>query len=228
MIVGIVRGREPLIRLMIRGFRGRQREIEALVDTGYTGWLTLPPTVIGWSIQRACTPGECQFSQVCRRAGTTAFLGILVLQPAQRYPAEALRLRSMFVHLWDTTEAESAATLDALCPGQRHPWFVRYNGDTYLFVDFYQDGPAEDEDWAARFKSQDGLPSVTIMVAISGRHDGWPETQAFVAELLGRFRGVATDDGWARLWLRDEIAEDHVIDGQRFGEWRNHRVEELP
>jgi len=47
MIVGIVRGREPLIRLTIRGFRGLQYEIEAVVDTGYTGWLTLPPSVIG-------------------------------------------------------------------------------------------------------------------------------------------------------------------------------------
>ena len=46
MIVGIVQGREPLIRLTIRGFRGRQQEIEAVVDSGYTGWLTLPPTAI--------------------------------------------------------------------------------------------------------------------------------------------------------------------------------------
>jgi clan AA aspartic protease len=46
MIVGVVQGREPLIPLTIHGFRGRQQEIEALVDTGYTGWLTLPPTVI--------------------------------------------------------------------------------------------------------------------------------------------------------------------------------------
>src|SRR5712691_2649186 len=46
MIVGLVQAREPLIRLTIRGFRGRQQEIEAVVDTGYTGWLTLPPTVI--------------------------------------------------------------------------------------------------------------------------------------------------------------------------------------
>ena len=46
MIVGIVRAREPWIRLMISGFRGRQQEIEAVVDSGYTGWLTLPPTVI--------------------------------------------------------------------------------------------------------------------------------------------------------------------------------------
>ena len=46
MIVGIVRAREPLIRLTLHGFRGLQQEIEAVVDSGYTGWLTLPPTVI--------------------------------------------------------------------------------------------------------------------------------------------------------------------------------------
>ncbi len=46
MIVGTVRRREPLIRLTIRGARGRQQEIEAVVDTGYTGWLTLPPAVV--------------------------------------------------------------------------------------------------------------------------------------------------------------------------------------
>jgi clan AA aspartic protease len=46
MIVGIVQAREPLIRLMIRGSRGSQQEIEAVVDTGYTGWLTLPPNII--------------------------------------------------------------------------------------------------------------------------------------------------------------------------------------
>jgi clan AA aspartic protease len=46
MIVGLVKGREPLIRLMICGFRGRRQEIEAVLDTGYTGWLTLPPTLI--------------------------------------------------------------------------------------------------------------------------------------------------------------------------------------
>src|SRR5262245_42134721 len=46
MIVGIVQRREALIRLMVRGPSGRQQEIEAVVDSGYTGWLTLPPVVI--------------------------------------------------------------------------------------------------------------------------------------------------------------------------------------
>ena len=40
MIVGVVQNREALIRLTIRGFRGREQEIEAVVDSGYTGWLT--------------------------------------------------------------------------------------------------------------------------------------------------------------------------------------------
>ena len=46
MITGVVRANEPIIRLVVRGLRGRVREIEAVVDTRYTGWLTLPPAVI--------------------------------------------------------------------------------------------------------------------------------------------------------------------------------------
>jgi predicted aspartyl protease len=46
MIVGIVKRSEALIRLMILGFRGCQQEIEAVVDSSFTGWLTLPPTII--------------------------------------------------------------------------------------------------------------------------------------------------------------------------------------
>ena len=46
MISGTVYRREALIRLTIYGFRGRQCKIEAVVDTGYTGWLSLPPAVI--------------------------------------------------------------------------------------------------------------------------------------------------------------------------------------
>lgn len=46
MIKGIVRGRESLIRLTVLGPRGRQHTIEAVIDTGYTGGLTLPPLII--------------------------------------------------------------------------------------------------------------------------------------------------------------------------------------
>ena len=46
MITGIVRAGEARIRLKVRGSRGREQEVEAVVDTGFTGDLTLPPSVI--------------------------------------------------------------------------------------------------------------------------------------------------------------------------------------
>ncbi len=45
MIDGIVRNRAPVIRLEVRGLRGRREEVEAVVDTGYTGWLSLPQSI---------------------------------------------------------------------------------------------------------------------------------------------------------------------------------------
>jgi hypothetical protein len=41
MITGLVRGGEARIRLTVRGPRGREEQVEAVVDTGYTAWLTL-------------------------------------------------------------------------------------------------------------------------------------------------------------------------------------------
>jgi clan AA aspartic protease len=46
MMTGVVESGEGRIRLKVKGFRGRVREIEAVIDTGYTASLTLPPTVI--------------------------------------------------------------------------------------------------------------------------------------------------------------------------------------
>ena len=46
MITGIVLAREARIRLKLRGPRGREQEIEAVIDTGYTAELTLPPSPI--------------------------------------------------------------------------------------------------------------------------------------------------------------------------------------
>ena len=46
MITGVVQGREGRIRLKIRGFRRREREIEAVIDTGYTASLSLLPALI--------------------------------------------------------------------------------------------------------------------------------------------------------------------------------------
>ena len=47
MIVGIVNSRtEAIIRLSVRATDGREQEIEAILDTGFNGSLTLPPELI--------------------------------------------------------------------------------------------------------------------------------------------------------------------------------------
>jgi clan AA aspartic protease len=46
MITGVVMSDEGRIRLTVKGLRGREQEVEAVIDTGYTASLTLPPALI--------------------------------------------------------------------------------------------------------------------------------------------------------------------------------------
>jgi clan AA aspartic protease len=47
VIVGHVNSdREAIVSLVVQGLHGQAREIEAVVDTGFTGLLTLPPDLI--------------------------------------------------------------------------------------------------------------------------------------------------------------------------------------
>ena len=53
MISGVVNNREARIRLSLRGPQQREQEFEAVIDTGYTASLSLPPAQIatlglGW------------------------------------------------------------------------------------------------------------------------------------------------------------------------------------
>jgi clan AA aspartic protease len=47
MIVGVVNiRREATVRFSVRDKQGQDHEIEAVIDTGYDGYLTLPPALI--------------------------------------------------------------------------------------------------------------------------------------------------------------------------------------
>jgi clan AA aspartic protease len=46
MITGVVKADEGRIRLKVIGLHGREREVDAVIDTGYTASLTLPPALI--------------------------------------------------------------------------------------------------------------------------------------------------------------------------------------
>ena len=48
MITGTVNANfEATIRLTVQGSTGQEQEIEAVIDTGFTGSLTLPPLLVG-------------------------------------------------------------------------------------------------------------------------------------------------------------------------------------
>jgi clan AA aspartic protease len=46
MIIGAVKSDEARIRLKVKGERGREQEVHAVIDSGFTGTLTLPPALI--------------------------------------------------------------------------------------------------------------------------------------------------------------------------------------
>ncbi len=47
MITGVVTpGRQAVIGLTVRGPAGQEHEIEAIIDTGFDGWLSLPRSLI--------------------------------------------------------------------------------------------------------------------------------------------------------------------------------------
>jgi predicted aspartyl protease len=46
MITGIVRDFEPIIPLSVCGFDGKVYTQDTIVDTGFDGWLSLPPDLI--------------------------------------------------------------------------------------------------------------------------------------------------------------------------------------
>ena len=47
MITGLVTSaREAVVGLAVRGSEEREEEVEAIIDTGFNGFLTLPPTLI--------------------------------------------------------------------------------------------------------------------------------------------------------------------------------------
>jgi predicted aspartyl protease len=63
VIKGVVNSAfDAVVNLVLRGPSGRAREIEAIIDTGYNGFLTLPPALVSeiglgfWGRGRAFGP----------------------------------------------------------------------------------------------------------------------------------------------------------------------------
>jgi predicted aspartyl protease len=47
VIPGVVNSNlEATVRLLVRGLGGQEQEIDAVIDTGFNGFLTLPPALV--------------------------------------------------------------------------------------------------------------------------------------------------------------------------------------
>jgi clan AA aspartic protease len=59
MISGIVTSnREAVIRVVVRGPEGREQERDAVIDTGFNDFLTLPPSIVGMLEPPFAAPAE--------------------------------------------------------------------------------------------------------------------------------------------------------------------------
>ncbi|EGF92699.1 hypothetical protein ABI_11360 [Asticcacaulis biprosthecium C19] len=133
-------------------------------------------------------------------------------------------MRSVIVHLIETTEAEVSAFLETRYPTQAGPpWVALSNNEQCLYINFYthlleEAGPDELSELERRLGL---MPSISVIADISGRHSGDLEVEAFITVMLTKFSGVAGDDYTARFWTLDEIiSAGDVQNGQRFFDYR--------
>src|SRR5213593_1911108 len=100
MITGLVRSDEGRIRLTIRGPQGREQEVEAIVDTGFTASLTLPSALISalglrWQTVESFTladGSECIFDVYQARVEWDSKVRTILVDEAEADPLVGMRL----------------------------------------------------------------------------------------------------------------------------------------
>ena len=141
-------------------------------------------------------------------------------------------MRSVFVFLRDTTEAEVASFLEHAYPNPKGPpWLSSVGAEPSLYIDFYHDGPreCEPEEWSDLVASLGGGPIVGVTADVSGRRPGDEEVYEFITKILTRFSGVANDDYTTHLWTLTELQTGHRVEGHVFFDhegWYDERLRE--
>jgi hypothetical protein len=137
----------------------------------------------------------------------------------RRCPVYHALMRSVVVHLRDTTESEVAAFLQQAYPSQQGPtWIAQASGDACLYIDFHPCSPSATppEEWQAIVREFGGAPAVSVIADVSGRHPGGDQVREFVTRLLARFSGAATDDYSKHMWSLHEITSGHRAENHPF------------
>src|SRR5260370_27645238 len=96
MITGAVKSGEGRIRITVKGLRGREQEVEAIVDTGYSASLTLPPALgLPWQTMdtaRLADGSDCIFSVYEARVVWDGKVRPILVDEADADPLVRMRL----------------------------------------------------------------------------------------------------------------------------------------
>jgi len=100
MITGVVKSDEGRIRLKVKGLRGRRQEVEAVIDTGYTASLTLPPAIVAalglrWRSMDRFTladGSECLFDVYVAKVDWDGKVSTILVDEADADPLVGMRL----------------------------------------------------------------------------------------------------------------------------------------
>ena len=102
MITGVVQSDEGRIRLKVKGRDGREHQVEAIVDTGFTASLTLPPPLIAalglnWQTVESFTladGSECIFDVYEAKVEWDGKVRTILVDEADADPLVGMRLLS--------------------------------------------------------------------------------------------------------------------------------------
>ena len=100
MIKGVVDADEGRIVVRVRGPRGHEQEVEAVIDTGYTASLTLPPAIVAalglrWrSVDRftLADGSECLFDVYVAKVDWDGKVRTILVDEADADPLVGMRL----------------------------------------------------------------------------------------------------------------------------------------
>jgi hypothetical protein len=99
------------------------------------------------------------------------------------------------------------------------------DGDPYLWIDFYRDGPREfePEDLACLVKALGAEPSISVVADVSGRHPADDQVRSFITAVRGGFQGLAQDDYTDHDWTVQEVRSGCRVQGHPFFDYREGR-----
>ncbi|OVE82533.1 hypothetical protein BVY03_00680 [bacterium K02(2017)] len=137
-------------------------------------------------------------------------------------------MRSVFIHLTDININELTIYLNSTYPEQNNPWLILKNEDPVLYINHYTNTLAEydfeKEEIESIKKALNGDITASLIIDVSGRHEGLDEVTLFLEKILTRFKGIAIDEYTQHPWSLEEIKEKKEIQDHPFFDYKGWSI----